>query len=300
MHKLAATGEEFWDSLFEGVYLVDMERKITFWNKGAERITGFKKEEVVGSCCHDNILRHVDEDGMELCLLGCPLQASMQNGGFSEAKVFLHHKYGHRLPVTVRTLPLRNDGGEVIGGIEIFIDNSSVIQVLAEFEKLREEAYHDALTGVGNRRYAESALETRMFDLKKSSIGFGVIFVDIDHFKRFNDIYGHNTGDEVLNMVARTISNALRSIDVVARWGGEEFVVLLPGVNQFLLSSIAERVRKLVEQSFLMVGKEKLSVSVSIGATLARPDDSSGSLITRADALMYKSKNNGRNMVSCD
>jgi len=300
MRKLAVADEEFWDALFEGVYLVDLDRRITYWNKGAERITGFKKEEVVGSCCHDNILRHIDEDGRELCLMGCPLLATMNSGVASEAKVFLHHKFGHRLPVTVRTLALKNDAGEVIGGVEIFIDNSSVIQVLAEFEKLREEAYHDALTGVGNRRYAESALQTRMFDLKNSAISFGVIFADIDHFKRVNDIYGHNTGDEVLGMVARTISNALRSIDVVARWGGEEFVVLLPGVNQSLLNSIAERVRKLVEQSFLMVGKERLSVSISLGATLARPNDTVGSLITRADALMYKSKNNGRNMVSCD
>lgn len=290
--------ESLLDNLFDGVYFVDLNKRITFWNKGAERITGFSKDEVMGSCCANNILRHIDNTGRELCIEGCPLTATILDGKPRQSDVFLHHKSGHRVPVSVRTSPVRQANGDVTGAVEIFTDNSSSIQILTELEGLKKEAYVDALTGVGNRRYGEMSLATRLFEWETHSEPFGVLFLDIDHFKQFNDNYGHKTGDDVLIMVGKSISSSMRKPDVVSRWGGEEFMVLLPSITSDVLSKIAERTRLLIEHSFIIAGSEKLRVTASIGATLAMPNDTAETVIHRADSLMYESKTSGRNKVT--
>lgn len=294
------SSEKLLDSLFDGVYFVDVNRQITYWNAAAERISGYSRAEVTGKSCSDNLLRHIDSSGCELCLGGCPLAATIQDGKSREASVFLHHVLGHRVPVSVRTSPVRDDSGEIIGAVEIFSDNSSSLQILHEFEQLKQTAYLDVLTGIGNRRYGEMTLSTRIYDLHSHEIPFGLLFMDIDHFKRFNDTYGHKTGDDVLIMVAKSILYSLRKMDVVARWGGEEFVVMLPGASRVIIKSVSERIRVLIENSFLLVGGDNVHVTVSIGATMSRPDDSAETIVNRADKLMYLSKSGGRNRVTQD
>ncbi|MCM0080501.1 GGDEF domain-containing protein [Geomonas sp. Red32] len=288
------------ECLFEGVYFVDKERQIAFWNAGAERIAGFSRAEVIGSCCADNLLCHISGEGTELCLNGCPLAATMEDGQQRESRVFLRHKLGHRVPILVRTSPVRDAEGNVVGAVEVFSDNSSSMQILQEYEKLKKEVYLDQLTGVGNRRYGEMTLVNRLFNLATNGFPFSVLFMDIDHFKRFNDEFGHRTGDQLLTMVARSVALCLRKVDVVARWGGEEFVAILPGAAGEVLAMVAERVRAVVEKSFVMVNGERVSVTVSIGATVARSDDDLESVVHRADELMYRSKNGGRNRVTMD
>ena len=294
------SGDKILDSLFDGVYFVDNEMRITYWNAAAERISGFSRAEVIGSCCADNLLRHVDGAGCDLCNDGCPLSATIGDGKPREAPVFLHHRLGHRVPVSVRTSPVYDERGGVIGAVEIFSDNSSSLRILLEYEKLKQDAFIDPLTGIGNRRYGEMSLSTRMYDLHHHAIPFGLMFLDIDHFKRFNDRYGHKTGDDVLAMVAKSISCALRTIDVVARWGGEEFIVILPGANPVVLRAVAERIRMLIEKSFITAGADRLNVTISLGATVSRVDDTIKTVVGRADRLMYQSKEEGRNRFTVD
>jgi len=288
------------DSIFDGVYSVDCERRITYWNAAAELISGYSKTDMLGHCCADNLLRHVDKSGVELCLNGCPLSASIGDGKPREASVFLHHKLGHRVPVSVRISPVRDEQGKIIGAVEIFTDNSSALQLLREFETLKHEVYQDSLTAIGNRRYGEVTLSTRIYEWQEHAYPFGLLFLDVDDFKIFNDEYGHQQGDEVLIMVAKSISNSLRNRDVVSRWGGEEFVVILPGATPVIVSAIAERVRMLITSSFISLGTENLQVTVSIGGTVSRSGETAESIVKRADKLMYRSKLNGRNRVTID
>ena len=292
------SSETILENLFDGVYLVGKDKHITVWNKGAERITGFEKKEVVGKGCADNILRHIDAEGRELCVSECPLSFTLADGIIREDNVYLRHKQGHRLPVSVRISPVRNDQGEIIGAIEVFTDNSSSIQLLKELELLKQEAYLDSLTGIGNRRYADITLQTRIHEYQNHGIGFGVIFLDIDHFKVCNDTYGHKTGDDVLVMVGKTIAGLLRNSDIVARWGGEEFVILLPTINASFLKTISQRIKIFIQRSYIMVGTTKISVTASLGATLGILGDTPETIIQRADSLMYVSKESGRNCVT--
>lgn len=292
--------EKLLENLFDGVYYVDTNKQISFWNKAAERITGFSSDEVMGHCCSENILRHIDDEGTNLCVEGCPLGDTLTDGKIQERSAYLHHKDGHRVPVSIRVTPIKNDKGDIIGAIEIFSDNSNRLEMMKEMEQLKNEVYIDALTQVGNRKFGEMTLETKLFDFRTHSVPYGVIFLDVDHFKKFNDTFGHDIGDQVLITVAKTIKNVIRKLDVVCRWGGEEFIVIVPNVTLDLLKIIAERIRIFIAKSFIMKNDEKLTVTVSIGATLARSRDTNEIIVKRADALMYQSKSNGRNQVTID
>ncbi len=287
------------DNLYDGVYFVDRERLITYWNKGAERITGYKSDQVVRRSCRDNLLNHVTPDGVQLCLDQCPLAACMEDGVVREVDVFLHHADGHRVPVLVRAAAMRDIQGNIIGAIETFSGDMGMTTVRKQLRELRHTTRTDTLTNIGNRQFLEGRLRAVIAEYENQGGGAAVLFIDIDHFKRFNDTYGHDTGDKVLLMVASTLKNALRKSDAVGRWGGEEFLAILNDVTSFdAVKSICEKLRILVELSRLDLGDQSLTVTISIGATLLLPDDTSESFVRRADELMYQSKQVGRNRVS--
>ena len=291
---------ELLDNLYDGVYFVDTDRNILFWNRGAERLTGYSKEEMIGSRCWDHLLRHVNCEGTLLCQNDCPLHASMQNGAPSEDEIFLHHKDGHRLPVRVRVTPLRDGDGTIVGAIEIFSDNSEKIHSLEIIQDLERKVFLDPLTGLANRRYMDTALPAMFDELIRYGWEFGVIMLDIDHFKGVNDHYGHDIGDEVLKMIARTLIGSSRSSDIIGRWGGEEFIAVLHNVTALKLRRSAERYRMLVEQSSFSGGNGLVHVTISAGATLVAPGDTPETIVKRADTLLYQSKAEGRNRVTSD
>ena len=290
--------EKLIDNLYDGVYFVDTGRVITYWNKACERITGYTREQVVGRSCSDNILNHCTEAGGELCKDGCPLTASILDGSPREADVFLHHADGHRIPVRVRVSPMQDENGRIIGAVETFSNNSDLFSSRSQVHYLEEISTRDALTGVGNRLFGEARLKAAFLEYSLTHRPFGLLFIDLDNFKRANDTYGHELGDRLLRMVAGTMHNNLRGNDVVIRWGGEEFLVLLEIPEAENLLRVAEKLRNLIAHSRIQSGGQNVSVSASIGASLVLPEDTPESLVARTDGLMYASKTHGRNRVS--
>jgi diguanylate cyclase (GGDEF)-like protein/PAS domain S-box-containing protein len=287
------------DNLYDGVYFVDGERVITYWNKGAERITGYGANQVVGRSCRDNLLNHVTADGVQLCLGGCPLSACMEDGNVRQAEVFLHHASGYRVPVMVRVSPIRSSSGAIVGAVETFNSAMETMELRQQIGELRRTTRTDALTGIGNRLYLEGRLRALVSEFEGRSPSGGLLFIDIDHFKQLNDLYGHEAGDRVLRMVASTLYHNMRKTDVVGRWGGEEFLAIVYDViSSEELGSIAEKLRTLVAFSRIDLPAASLSVTISVGATLLLNTDTSESIVRRADELMYRSKLAGRNQVS--
>ncbi len=285
------------NDLREGVYFVDADRGITFWNQGAEQITGFTAKEMVGRFCYDNLLNHVDSNGVQLCLNGCPLQATIQDGVCRDTQVFLHHKDGHRVRVNIRVRPMEQNG-KVIGAVEIF--SESGLEEVADLtvQQLERLALYDQLTELPNRRYIDTYLDHQLSDFRELGIPFGVTMMDLDFFKRINDEYGHSAGDAILRMVSKTLQSALRKNDFVGRWGGEEFIAILRGVNTEELNAIAEKLRVVTGKSELLWEDTPIRVTISIGATMVLKGDNASSLIQRADEALYQSKNDGRNRVT--
>lgn len=283
-------------NLYEGVYVVDSNRKIVFWNSGAEKITGYMSKEVVNAHCYNNILRHVDSNGNELCHNGCPLHHTLQTGEINENDVFLHHKLGHRVPVSVKTMPLYDNEGNIVASIEVFTDSRFKKDNFEENRKLKELLVVDPLTEIYNRRYLDFHLENVIRENDKFDVAFGVLFFDIDLFKNVNDTYGHIVGDGVLKTIAATIKSNLRGDDIVGRWGGEEFIAVVRRVDEKSLKILAEKLRLLCASSVYDHNSEiSISVTVSIGGTVYTNGETMNELIERADNYMYQSKQTGRN-----
>ncbi len=288
------------EHLHDGVYCTDLTRRITYWNRSAEQITGYRAEEVVGSCCFDNILVHVDLEGNSLCLGHCPMAAAMEDGQPRASEVYLKHKNGHRVPVSVRVSPLREKRGEIVGGVELFTDISNQHALRARMQELEARAMVDPLTGLSNRSHLEVELTARIEESLRYQFPFGILFLDVDNFKTFNDCHGHDGGDRALQVVAATLKACARPFDVFGRWGGEEFIGIIRHIDAEGLKTMAERVRRLVEASTITVPDGRERVTVSVGATLFRAGDDLASVVRRADQLMYRSKEAGRNCVSSD
>ena len=286
------------DNLQDGLYFVDRDRRITYWNKAAERITGYSAGEVVGRFCSDHILEHVDAEGSHLCLTTCPLAATVADGVARSSEIYLSHKDGHRIPVSVRTSTLDDGAGNVIGGIELFTDISSQSASRLRVRELERLAMVDELTQLPNRRCLEKELHSKYAERDRLHLPLGVLFIDVDHFKAINDRYGHKAGDQVLGCIARTFSANSRPFDVYGRWGGEEFLGILHVYSIIELQHIADRMRMLVGKSCVVEADEKLQFTVSIGGTIMRDEDTEESLIRRADSLLYKSKESGRNRIT--
>jgi len=291
--------KELIDNLFDGVYFVDQERQITYWNKGAERITGYSSQEVVGRSCRDNLLNHVSANGVLFCLTNCPLAACMDDGTVREAEVFLHHANGHRVPVRVRVSPLRDQHGNIIGAVETFNNNATVVNVRNQLRELRRTTQMDRLTGIRNRSHLEGRLRAAIAESDHQSSTTALLFVDVDHFKQVNDTYGHDIGDKVLQMVAATLQHNVRTTDILGRWGGEEFLIILYDIASLeTLQAVADKLRALVEFSRLDLENLSVTATISVGGTLFQPGDTPETAVRRADQLMYQSKQGGRNHVT--
>jgi diguanylate cyclase (GGDEF)-like protein/PAS domain S-box-containing protein len=290
--------KELMDNLYDGVYFVDKDRTITFWNKGAERLTGYSKTDAQGRSCFEGFLAHVDDSGKRLCDEGCPLSDVLADGQSREEDLYLHHMDGHRVPVSVRVSPIMDEQGEIVGAVEVFSDNSAHVANQRRIDELEQLALLDSLTRIGNRRYLEMTLEAKLAETARYNTQIAIFFMDIDDFKEINDTWGHDIGDEVLKVVSRTLTAVMRPMDILGRWGGEEFIAAATNVNRGTARSIAERFRKLIEESSVPVDKERINFTISVGATIARPNDDLASIVKRADQKMYEAKKAGKNRVA--
>jgi diguanylate cyclase (GGDEF)-like protein len=175
-------------------------------------------------------------------------------------------------------------------------DNRFIANSLDILRRAEQNAITDALTGLGNRRWMEDMFERELKRLLHSGQSACLLMVDIDQFKRFNDSYGHTAGDRVISSVASALREHLRPTDLIARYGGDEFAALLPGINLAKGLETGERLRREVMQ--LTPEGLEIPISVSIGISAITDNDDLSSALQRADAAMYAAKESGRNCVS--
>jgi diguanylate cyclase (GGDEF)-like protein len=228
----------------------------------------------------------------------CPLADTITDGKSRQAEVYMHHKDGHRIPVSVRVSALIDKDGNIVGGVELFTDISNQIANELKVKELEKLALLDSLTKLPNRNYIEQEVQSRFEEQKRFDMPFGILFIDIDHFKKINDTYGHDVGDKMLKLVANTFVANARPFDFYGRWGGEEFIGIIRNINSKDLESLGNRLRSLIENSYMIHKNKKVYVTISIGATIIKENDTIEILIKRADTLMYKSKEAGRNCLT--
>ncbi len=176
-------------------------------------------------------------------------------------------------------------------------------QLQENLEVVRTESLTDPLTGLSNRKLFDDALSKSMSDAVERSEPLTLLMTDVDHFKNFNDTWGHLTGDQVLRLVAMSVKQNVKGQDTAARYGGEEFAVVLPNTVLRSALTVADHIRRAVMSKELMkrsTGQNLGRVTISIGVATVRKGDTMQSLIARADACLYAAKRNGRNRVICE
>lgn len=288
------------NTLFDAVYTVDRERRITSWSSGAEALTGYSASEAVGKICSDDFLMHTDDRDCLMCVGRCPFVEALQAGRRTEAELLLRHKDGHRMVVSVRVAPLTNAQGEIVGAIQVFRDLSRIRAIERRATELERLAFRDFLTGMPNRRYTDHKVQQALEDCNRFGRAYGLLMIDLDGFKKINDAHGHAAGDALLQAVSRSLVLGLRSNDIIGRWGGEEFLVLAADANLQTLADLAERGRLLIASCAVNWNGVPLRITGSIGATMVRRGETADAAVERADSLMYSCKEKGGNCFSLD
>jgi two-component system cell cycle response regulator len=167
-------------------------------------------------------------------------------------------------------------------------------------EKLKKLAITDGLTKLYNSRYFYKQLDLEIDRLNRYNHSLSLLLIDIDHFKEYNDSYGHLEGDKVLIRLGQIIKSCLRRMDTAHRYGGEEFTVILPETACDEAAFVANRIRVSIESEiFLPVSKKEITITVSVGVTEYQTDERISAFVQRADQALYLSKDNGRNLISC-
>jgi diguanylate cyclase (GGDEF)-like protein/PAS domain S-box-containing protein len=287
------------DVLGEGVYLLDPERRLIFMNPEAERLLGYRFDELAGKPIHEFIYGQFS-DGTRFDLCTSPLILSLNEGReFKDPDTVFICKSGYLLPVALICRPIlenRCHTGTVIAFHDITEQKKARESLEAVNRILEKQASTDPLTGILNRLKLSQLLDTELKRAKRYATPLSILLLDVDKFKSINDNYGHLTGDAVLKEMAYLISGQLRDSDVFARWGGEEFMILIPDCGISQARACAEKLCQAIAGHAFSL---PVPVTASFGVAEMRPEDTHESLTNRADQALYAAKQNGRNRVEC-
>ncbi len=284
------------ESLYDGFYIVDSDLKIQIWNCGVARLFDRTAANVLGEPWSRTKLGLYNAKGHPLPPQECPLMQVMSDQRPACGVMTLLSPQREPITLEVQSLPLIDSAGNLLGVAEILHDVSRAKRNPGQYRELRIAATQDPLTGIANRGELERRLD-EMFVIhsrKDISEPFSVIFLDIDHFKQINDHYLHATGDRVLIDMAKLVQDELYSGEFLARFGGEEFVVICPENSLDDAYRKAERLRRAIEQAGLGE-QETLHVTASFGVAQLMSGDTRESLLDRADKALFDAKEQGRN-----
>ena len=284
------------DHFDEGIYMVDRDRRILYWNAGAERITGYLAHEVAGHFCHGNLMMHCDASGSVLCGKACPLSATMLDGRPRECTVFLRHKHGYRLPVYVRARPIYDSVGILVGAVEVFEEVAAArrrkLHALEPYDCL------DELTGAVRREYGEMKLTQELEALNRFGIPLGWLRAELDQQQELEHRYGHGMIDAAAKLIAGTLDANVGLLDVLTYWGRAEFRVAAHNCTRQTLDELAQKLVVLVNASNLEWWGDPLRVTVSIAGELAERGDSVESLEARTAEAFARCRATGGNRAS--
>ncbi|HVW52889.1 MAG TPA: diguanylate cyclase [Trinickia sp.] len=290
-----------------GIFAVDRDYRIVLWNRFMDEHSGLPAAKAIGCSffdCFPDLPRAWLKRKFDTVFL-------LHSGSFSS---WQHRPwllpFEHDCPITGSLDLMQQDcafmplieNGEVVAVCVTIADVTELAVAWKErevaLEALRDSSERDALTGLYNRRHVDRRLQAEYNSWTRHQDAFAVLLFDIDHFKRINDTYGHPMGDAVLRKIAATVSPQLRNSDVVGRYGGEEFIVILPHCDEVGAAVVGEKIRAAIENDALDVSTGPLNVTVSVGGSVAYDGLTNvAALVSEADRALYDAKHGGRNQV---
>lgn len=293
---------QIFETINLGLVILDRNLMVTGWNRWMELHSGISAADVVG-CQVCETFPDLSRSSFLRIVKGV-----LAFGNYASYSQKLHkflfpmknpHSSHGQLPQMQQNCtvgPLRNEQREIIG---VYITVQDVTDFVFYEEKLATMAKTDCLTGIYNRRYLDQRLQEELDRCRRHGSPLSILLLDIDHFKKINDTYGHLCGDYALRGIATELRRSLRSIDILGRYGGEEFCCILPETPLDQACKLAERCRAEISAAPLCCIDQQLTVTASIGVAGQLSGDTMDRLIKRADDALYQAKHQGRNRVCC-
>ncbi len=284
------------ESMHDAVLFVDGALKISLWNRGAERMTGIQAASLLQKTWLPSLLDMRDEDGRTINDDHCPLAYALKMKVQVMRRLTVVGRDGRKISVDAHMAPVVARDGVAYGATLLMHDASSEVNLEEAVQFLHEKATRDPLTKVANRAEFDRMLKVFVEEHLEKNQPCALIICDIDHFKKVNDTFGHQAGDEALVSFAGVLRQLWRPGDLVARYGGEEFCILCANCDNATATERAEAVRRqLAEMPQAMLGGR--CVTASFGVTEVQPGDTDETMLRRADRALLQAKEAGRNCV---
>jgi len=286
------------DGLETGVYIVDRNRRIRFWNEGAEKITGYLRQDVVGHFLRDHLLtlgvasKDLDSDPDD------PINSAIRDGKPSILNVSILHKDGHRFPVVLRTNPIRNSRGAVIGVSESFEMNRTSSDLTRRHSALADFGCLDIVTGVAAQGFMETRIRENLITFVEHHIPFGILLLEIEELDKYRTSRGPVVIPTILRIVAQSLENCLRPTDILGCWGKYQFLIILTDCKEAEVPPVGERMRRIIGRSEIEWWGDMFSVTSAVGGGGCREGDTVETLIARTAAALQENLTNSGNRAT--
>jgi diguanylate cyclase (GGDEF)-like protein/PAS domain S-box-containing protein len=285
------------ESLQTGVYFVDREQKILFWNEGAEKITGYLRQDVVGCFCRENIV--AAENGGKNVLSDAAESVTMvlRDGKPAISEVSLRHKAGHRIFVRLRSVAIRNSHGTIIDAAESFDESLSASDWDRRQRRLADYGCLDEASGVLSKGVTLAHLRENLATFAEHRVPFSILCIEVDQMDHMRATYGLPVVASILHVVGQTLENSLRPTDFLGRIAENRFLAVLTECGLADVEKTAKRVKKMVSSSEIKWWGDEWSVTASFGGATVQVGDTTDSLLERAEKSLAESIASGGNRV---
>jgi diguanylate cyclase (GGDEF)-like protein/PAS domain S-box-containing protein len=285
------------DSVMAGVYLVDKAGKIVFWNTGAERISGYLRQEIVGHSALQDFLCHLDPDNNPVDGELLPVSIALRNGKDNAAQVSIRHKSGNRILTRLHAAPIRDSRGALVGAVETFEESTFNPHLDVRQSKLQEYGCIDDASGLLNHDLVQSHLRETLVTFAEHPIPFSILCIAIDNLVAVKARSGAGAASALVRAVGQTLENSLRPTDTIGRWRENEFLALLIECGPQEVGKVGERLRKMAQRCEVEWWGDQMRATISLGGTSAQTADTSEAMVQRAEAALKSCGEQGGNRV---
>lgn len=311
-HQVPYNPSEVFNAIASGLVVLDHQQNIVTWNRWMEKHSGYQLHQVIGKTlldCFPEIAGTRLQQAIDFALshhMAALISPALHHPVLKLYQLSKDQKTDRRMQQLINIMPI--EVNSQAGCLLQIQDMTATVRrerrLRSHANQLKASSYMDALTGIGNRRKFDETIHEEFHRAQRNRTPLSLIMIDIDYFKAYNDLYGHQNGDACLSRVAKLLRDVLRqSGDAACRYGGEEFAVVLPGTNEAGACLVAERLRLMVESQLIRHDRSKSAkyVTISLGlATLDKAEiEDSETLIHAADMALYHAKADGRNRTMC-
>jgi diguanylate cyclase (GGDEF)-like protein/PAS domain S-box-containing protein len=260
------------DRIETGVYAVDRNRKVVYWNHGAEQITGYLRQEVLGREYRSDLVVENEDHCPLVCVHQCPLASPAGAGWPQRIMTYLRHRAGHVVPVLLWTLTLKNGAGQIVGSVKVFSEQLTALEPRHASSSANSTENQDADTGLPDRVTVEAFLRAQCEVANLTRVSCGVIAIQVD-FEDFSHAHGKAAASALMREVGYTLEEMVRGTDLVGRWGQNCFVAVLPDCGAVVLERVAGRMRRVSGRVAIPWTGDRLSTAVEVRTGLIAPGE---------------------------